>query len=90
MSPRHLAEIRALHARIDATGDNHIREHLLDPRVSHYEGTTTCCCGFTSWKRHHLTPIAPRWCIQRLQATPDHVDRLAVIDDFGYLVEVHP
>lgn len=86
MSPRHLAERRALYAAIDASGDRHIRAAPADPRVVHSPRSTVCVCDDTLWLRQHQ---GQHWRLLDVRSAFGHwPSRSAVIDDHGSLVEV--
>lgn len=86
MSPRHIAERRALYRAIEASADCHIRPRIDDPICVHSPRSTVAVCGNTLWLRRHQ---GPTWCVQDVSATAAAPwSTSAVVDDFGTLVEV--
>lgn len=87
MSPRHLAERRALHAAIAASGDRHIRPRP-ESHLVHSARSTVGVCHDTLWLRNHRSR---HWSVLDVRSTFGHWPaRTAVVDDFGTLVEVAP
>lgn len=87
MTPRHLAERRALYRAIEAAGDaRHIRDPQREPRVVHSPRSTVSVCDDVLWLRDHR---ARHWRLLDVRSTFGHwPSRSAVVDDHGNLVEV--
>lgn len=87
MSPAYLAERRALYAAVAAATDRHIGPRHVDPRVHHSAHSSTGMSDSHIWRRDYRDG---RWSCFGIDLRVRCLERRAVVDDFGDLVEVAP